>query len=106
MGCFLRFCKGKTGGDCGAIGMTMAAPAEVRYITAPELLNLQRNPNVAIIDVRDEERSYDGHIAGSFHYASDTFGQQIPSLLQNVKGKDTLVFHCALSKVNRTLFTF
>lgn len=48
---------------------------------------------------RDEERSYDAHIAGSLHYASDTFSERMPDLLQAVKGKDTLVFHCALSKV-------
>jgi len=79
--------------------LRMAAPIDVSYITAPELLNLRKSPNVAIIDVRDEERSLDGHIAGSFHYASDTFCEKIPDLLQNMEGKDTLVFHCALSKV-------
>lgn len=48
---------------------------------------------------RDDERSYDGHIAGSLHYASDTFSDKIANLIQEVKGKDTLVFHCALSQV-------
>ncbi|KAK1289287.1 Dual specificity phosphatase Cdc25 [Acorus calamus] len=71
----------------------------VSYITASQLLPLARNPKVAIVDVRDEERSYDPHIAGSLHYASDSFYQNIPNLLRDVHGKDTLVFHCALSKV-------
>ncbi|CAD5196524.1 unnamed protein product [Musa acuminata subsp. malaccensis] len=71
------------------------------YITASQLIAIARNPRVAIVDVRDEERSYDAHIAGSLHYASDTFGERMPDLLQAVKGKDTLVFHCALSKVVR-----
>ncbi|RRT72616.1 hypothetical protein B296_00017701 [Ensete ventricosum] len=69
------------------------------YITPSQLFAIARNPRVAIVDVRDEERSYDAHIGGSLHYASDTFGERMPDLLQAVKGKDTLVFHCALSKV-------
>ncbi|XP_073112450.1 arsenate reductase 2.2-like [Elaeis guineensis] len=69
------------------------------YIAPSQLISMSRNPRVAIVDVRDEERSYDAHIAGSHHYASDTFSEKIPDLLQAVKGKDTLVFHCALSKV-------
>ncbi|GKV40908.1 hypothetical protein SLA2020_008420 [Shorea laevis] len=71
----------------------------ISYITGAQLLSLRRRPNIAIIDVRDEERSYDGHIAGSLHYASDTFSDKISDLIQDVKGKDTLVFHCALSQV-------
>ncbi|KAJ4979013.1 hypothetical protein NE237_009793 [Protea cynaroides] len=69
------------------------------YITGAQLLSLKRRPNIAIIDVRDDERNYDGHIAGSVHYASSDFSEKIPNLLQEVKGKDTLVFHCALSQV-------
>jgi Cdc25 family phosphatase len=49
--------------------------------------------------LRDEERNYDGHIAGSLHYASGSFDDKISHLVQNVKDKDTLVFHCALSQV-------
>ncbi|KAH8505706.1 hypothetical protein H0E87_012788 [Populus deltoides] len=71
----------------------------ISYITGSQLLPLRRLPNIAIIDVRDDERSYDGHIAGSLHYASDTFTDRISNLIQEVKGKDTLVFHCALSQV-------
>lgn len=58
---------------------------------------------------RDDERSYDGHIAGSLHFASDTFSDKISNLVQQVKGKDTLVFHCALSQVlfnSQTLLRF
>ncbi|XVF07837.1 hypothetical protein REPUB_Repub06bG0174100 [Reevesia pubescens] len=71
----------------------------ISYITGSQLLTLKRRPNVAIIDVRDDERSYDGHIAGSLHYASGTFTDKISNLIQDVNGKDTLVFHCALSQV-------
>ncbi|GFS45727.1 rhodanese/cell cycle control phosphatase superfamily protein [Actinidia rufa] len=68
-------------------------------MTGSQLLSLKRHPNIAVVDVRDDERSYDGHIAGSLHYASDTFSEKIPNLIQAVRGKDTLVFHCALSQV-------
>ncbi|KAI5680758.1 hypothetical protein M9H77_01985 [Catharanthus roseus] len=71
----------------------------ITYITAAQLLALNRRPNIAIVDVRDDERSYDGHISGSLHFASDTFLDKIPSLVEAAKGKDTLVFHCALSQV-------
>ncbi|XP_058093483.1 arsenate reductase 2.2 [Magnolia sinica] len=71
----------------------------VSYMTASQLVSLNRHPKLAVIDVRDDERSYDAHIAGSLHYASETFSEKIPELLQQVKGKDTLVFHCALSQV-------
>ncbi|KAL9272345.1 Dual specificity phosphatase Cdc25-like protein [Drosera capensis] len=77
----------------------------ISYITPSQLHStipkpqLHRPNSIAIVDVRDEERSYDGHIAGSFHFASDGFVERIPSLIQMVKGRDTLVFHCALSQV-------
>ncbi|KAH7854671.1 hypothetical protein Vadar_016665 [Vaccinium darrowii] len=71
----------------------------ISYLTGSQLLSLKSRPNIAVVDVRDDERSYDGHIPGSFHYASDTFSDKIPNLVQSVAGKDTLVFHCALSQV-------
>ncbi|CAO2839491.1 unnamed protein product [Amaranthus hypochondriacus] len=71
----------------------------ISYITGSQLLSLKRHPNIAIVDVRDDERSYDGHIAGSLHFASDSFLDKMPNLVQQVQGKDTLVFHCALSQV-------
>uniref|UniRef100_A0A7N2M8N2 Rhodanese domain-containing protein n=1 Tax=Quercus lobata TaxID=97700 RepID=A0A7N2M8N2_QUELO len=70
----------------------------ISYVTGSQLLSIKSRPNIAIIDVRDDERSYDGHIAGSLHFASDTFSDKISNLVQQVKGKDTLVFHCALSQ--------
>ncbi|CAN1770629.1 Dual specificity phosphatase Cdc25 [Linum perenne] len=71
----------------------------ISYLTSTELLSLKDRPDLAVIDVRDDERIDDGHIAGSLHYASGSFGDRMPDLLQEVKGKDTLVFHCALSQV-------
>ncbi|GMP50301.1 hypothetical protein CsSME_00016973 [Camellia sinensis var. sinensis] len=70
----------------------------ISYVTGSQLLSLKRRPNIAVVDVRDDERSYDGHITGSLHYASDTFSDKMPNLIQAVRGKDTLVFHCALSQ--------
>lgn len=55
---------------------------------------------------RDEERNYDGHIAGSLHYASGSFDDRISHLVQNVKDKETLVFHCALSQVCPVFHSF
>ncbi|KAF3778713.1 Dual specificity phosphatase [Nymphaea thermarum] len=69
------------------------------YISPAQLLAIQHLPKVAVIDVRDEERKYDGHIAGSLHVASGSFSENLPSLLAQVKAKDTVVFHCALSQV-------
>ncbi|XP_041025619.1 dual specificity phosphatase Cdc25-like [Juglans microcarpa x Juglans regia] len=71
----------------------------ISYVTGSQLLSLKCRPNIAIIDVRDDERSYDGHIAGSLDYVSDTFSDKISNIIQEVKGKDTLVFHYALSQV-------
>ncbi|PKI35443.1 hypothetical protein CRG98_044158 [Punica granatum] len=45
----------------------------VSFITGAQLLSLRRRPNIAVIDISD--------------------------LIQTVKQKDTLVFHCALSQV-------
>ncbi|XP_020588831.1 arsenate reductase 2.2-like [Phalaenopsis equestris] len=60
------------------------------YITPSQLISLRRSAKVAIVDVRDEERSYDAHIAGS---------EMLPYLLGAVQGNDAVVFHCALSQV-------
>lgn len=78
------------------------AGRSISYITGSQLLSLRRQPTIAIVDVRDDERTHDGHISGSLHYASDGFTDNISKLIHEVKGKDTLVFHCALSQVNST----
>eukprot|EP00250_Pteridium_aquilinum_P008343 c17867_g1_i1 orf=116-517(+) len=77
----------------------MASALTISYIKAPELMRLQANSKLAIVDVRDEERSYDGHIAGSWHYASDTFAEQLPNLMEKLEGQQAVVFHCAKSQV-------
>ncbi|KAM3403169.1 hypothetical protein ACQJBY_006742 [Aegilops geniculata] len=71
----------------------------VSYVSAAKLVSMARGNRVAVIDVRDEERSYQAHIAGSHHFASGSFAARLPELVQATSGKDTLVFHCALSQV-------
>ncbi|KAM3262784.1 hypothetical protein ACQJBY_053101 [Aegilops geniculata] len=71
----------------------------VSYVTAAQLVSMARDPRVAIIDVRDEERICDAHIAGSHHYASDGFADRLPEIAEATRAKETLVFHCALSQV-------
>lgn len=48
---------------------------------------------------RDEERGFDGHIAGSMHFSSDSFEDKLPKLVEEVKNKETVVFHCSFSQV-------
>ncbi|KAM0889232.1 hypothetical protein ACQ4PT_027805 [Festuca glaucescens] len=72
----------------------------VSYVTAAEVVSMVRDPHVAIIDVRDEERICDAHIAGSHHYASDGFAERLPEIAEATRGKQTLVFHCALSQAD------
>ncbi|XP_002968857.2 arsenate reductase 2.2 [Selaginella moellendorffii] len=83
---------------------TLAAAAgaspQLRFMSAAQLLALRGSPEVAIIDVRDEdERAYDGHIAGSLHCESHSFQDDMPRLLQDLSRHKTVVFHCALSQV-------
>jgi len=54
---------------------------------------------------RDEERGFDGHIAGSMHYSSDGFEDKLPKLVEEVKDKETVVFHCSFSQVGSILQT-
>ncbi|XP_051152473.1 dual specificity phosphatase Cdc25-like [Andrographis paniculata] len=71
----------------------------VAFVTGSQLDSLKKRPNVAVVDVRDDERTYDGHIAGSLHFANDTFQDKLANLVEATKDKDTVVFHCALSQV-------
>ncbi|CAM6071347.1 unnamed protein product [Sphagnum tenellum] len=76
----------------------MAGRSSISFVTGDGLVALQ-GPKVAIVDVRDGERDLDGHIAGSVHFASPRFKEKLPELLQKIKGKETVVFHCAKSQV-------
>lgn len=56
--------------------------------------------SVYALNDRDEERAFDGHIAGSMHFSSSTFEENLPKLIEEVKNKETVVFHCAFSQVS------
>ncbi|KAF2475708.1 Cdc25 family phosphatase-like protein Ibp1 [Lindgomyces ingoldianus] len=53
--------------------------------------------NLAIIDVRDSDH-IGGHIRGSTHVPSSQLDYRLPELVRLLKGKETVVFHCALSQ--------
>ena len=50
-----------------------------------------------IIDVRDEDR-IEGHIPTSRHVPSETFNDQLPALVDDLRDDPVVVFHCALSQ--------
>lgn len=52
--------------------------------------------SIAIIDVRDADH-IGGHILSSRHIPSSTFTLALPTLLDQLRETDTVVFHCALS---------
>ncbi|POS84095.1 hypothetical protein EPUL_003902 [Erysiphe pulchra] len=51
----------------------------------------------AVIDVRDNDY-IGGHIKYSIHAPSTTLNAKIPDLVQKLKDKELVVFHCALSQ--------
>ncbi|KAK7717760.1 Cdc25 phosphatase Ibp1 [Diaporthe eres] len=63
-----------------------------------ELLALKSPDNsIAVIDVRDGDH-IGGHIKGSRWVPSHQFEEWLPTLLRQLEGTKTVVFHCALSK--------
>ncbi|KAG0452918.1 hypothetical protein HPP92_025582 [Vanilla planifolia] len=71
----------------GSMGVRTKMALRISYITPSELISMRRVSKVAIVDVRDEERSYDAHIAGSHHYASGNFSGECLILWEALKGK-------------------
>ncbi|KAF2442930.1 Rhodanese-like protein [Karstenula rhodostoma CBS 690.94] len=75
------------------------------YISCEELAEqLHASPlapsfpsNLAIIDVRDSDH-VGGHIRGSTWVPSNELDYKTPELVRNLKDKDVVVFHCALSQ--------
>jgi rhodanese-related sulfurtransferase len=59
--------------------------------------NLSLPSNIAIIDVRDSDH-VGGHIRGSTWVPSSQLDYKMPELLRTLKGKEVVVFHCALSQ--------
>ncbi|KAL8652626.1 MAG: hypothetical protein Q9210_002569 [Variospora velana] len=52
---------------------------------------------LAIVDVRDGDHA-GGHIRSSTHVPSSTLDHRLPELVRTLKGKEKVVFHCALSQ--------
>ncbi|KAH7121251.1 Cdc25 family phosphatase-like protein Ibp1 [Dendryphion nanum] len=89
--------------------MTTTTPttiADLTYITREDLstrLLSTSTPSptssspIAIIDVRDSDH-IGGHIRGSTWIPSSELDYRIPELVRELKGKETVVFHCALSQ--------
>ncbi|PSN69219.1 Rhodanese-like protein [Corynespora cassiicola Philippines] len=54
-------------------------------------------PNIAVVDVRDSDH-IGGHIRGSTWVPSSELDYKTPELVRNLKDKEVVVFHCALSQ--------
>lgn len=81
----------------------MAGIANLQRITAKSLSDLilaeadSSDPSYAIVDVREDDH-IGGHIKGSINVPSRTIDAMMPTLLRKLEGKQTVVFHCALSQ--------
>jgi Cdc25 family phosphatase len=61
-------------------------------------LNPEKDSKVAVVDVRDSDH-VGGHIMGSIHAPAPTLDYRLPELVRELKDKDKVVFHCALSQI-------
>ncbi|KAL8849678.1 MAG: hypothetical protein Q9221_005368 [Calogaya cf. arnoldii] len=61
------------------------------------LLSPTTSAKIAVIDVRDSDHA-GGHIRSSIHVPSATLDYRLPELVRTLKGKEKVVFHCALSQ--------
>jgi rhodanese-related sulfurtransferase len=52
---------------------------------------------IAVVDVRDSDH-VGGHIKGSIHAPTPSLDWKMPELVRQLRDKDTVVFHCALSQ--------
>ena len=53
--------------------------------------------NTAVVDVRDSDH-IGGHIRGSTWVPSSSLDYKVPELVRELRGKEVVVFHCALSQ--------
>lgn len=72
-----------------------------RYLTARDLHSLLLDPSksstLLIVDVRDEDFE-GGNIAGALNVPSDEFQESIDRVYAAASGKESIIFHCALSQ--------
>ncbi|CAG8976986.1 hypothetical protein HYALB_00009780 [Hymenoscyphus albidus] len=91
-----------------SIPITVSSLPRISSASLSEILLAQANSNldlqtpetddkVAIVDVRDDDY-IGGHIRTSLHVPSHTHSHAIPGLVQKLKTRKIVVFHCALSQ--------
>lgn len=73
------------------------SPSYMTRETLSELLQSSSKDSIAIIDVRDDDY-VGGHIKGSKNVPTSTLDYRVPELVRTLKGKEKVVFHCALSQ--------
>lgn len=79
--------------------------SDLTYISREDLASQFKNSpsapqlpdKIAIIDVRDSDH-IGGHIRGSTWVPSNELDYKTPELVRNLKDKEVVVFHCALSQ--------
>ena len=77
----------------------MVSVTDVRRISPQELSPLvrEKSQSLAVIDVRDSDY-VGGHILGGTNVPTHTHDYKMPQLVRELKDKETVVFHCALSQ--------
>ena len=71
----------------------------INYVTAGTLaqwLDSRPKERFAIVDVRDDDFA-GGHIPGAMHYASRTFHDNLPYIVDAVKDEKKIIVHCMQS---------
>ncbi|KAF2423787.1 Rhodanese-like protein [Tothia fuscella] len=63
-----------------------------------QLLDPTTSSKIAVVDVRDSDH-VGGHIRGSIHAPANTLDYRTAELVRQLRGKETVVFHCSLSQV-------
>ena len=76
---------------------TMSLPSYMTKETLADLLGAPSAGAVAVIDVRDDDY-VGGHIKGAQNVPSSTLDYRMPELVRTLKGKEKIIFHCALSQ--------
>ncbi|KAL8669513.1 MAG: hypothetical protein Q9168_005890 [Polycauliona sp. 1 TL-2023] len=61
------------------------------------LLSPTTSATIAVIDVRDSDHA-GGHIRSSIHVPFTSLDHRLPELVRTLRGKEKVVFHCALSQ--------
>ncbi|KKZ63781.1 hypothetical protein EMCG_01885 [[Emmonsia] crescens] len=79
-------------------GITIGTlPRMSRDALAAMLLTPANANKLAVVDVRDSDH-IGGHIFSSSWHPSSTFGKNMPDLINTLRDKEKVIFHCALSQ--------